>query len=149
MVKTGAVDIREFIRFFFTGVTATVGNIAAVWAARHVVPYEIALVAGLVAGLTMSFLLSKLFAFNSRSWERASGEVVRFLLVYAGGCLMYGAVAIVSARCALAYGLGADAAELGGALAGSASMTLTSYFGHRFFTYRTYQCAGQRLGSAP
>jgi putative flippase GtrA len=42
MVKTTAVDMREFGRFVLTGVTATIGNLSAVWLARKMVAFEIA-----------------------------------------------------------------------------------------------------------
>ena len=66
MVRTTVIDTREFARFIFTGVTATVGNIAAVGLARFFVSFEIALGAGIVAGFALSFTLSKFFAFRSR-----------------------------------------------------------------------------------
>jgi hypothetical protein len=42
--------------------------------------FEIASLAGIVVGLTVSFVLSKLFAFGSPSWNRASSEAPRFLV---------------------------------------------------------------------
>jgi putative flippase GtrA len=146
MLNAAVVDIHEFARFVLTGVTATVGNIAAVWLARLFVSFELALLAGIVAGLTISFALSKFFAFGSRSWERAGGEAARFLIVYAVSCAMYWGVAVVIARFVLMYAIAPQTAEFGGVLVGAGMMTLTSYFGHRFFTYRTYQRAAERPG---
>jgi hypothetical protein len=40
-----------------------------------------------------------------------------------------------------AHGMAVEAAEPGGILVGAGTMMLTSYCGHRFFTYRTYQRA--------
>lgn len=148
MVKTAAVDIREFSRFFAVGIIATIANIAAVWFACFFVSYEIALLAGIAAGVTISFTLSKLFAFSSRSWERAGGEAVRFLIVYALGCAINWGVAVVCGQFLLARGLAPQTAEIGGALVGAGTMVLTSYFGHRFITYRTYQRAAERLDPA-
>lgn len=148
MVKAAAVDIHEFVRFFVVGVTGTIANIAAVWFARFLVSFEIALLAGIAAGITISFILSKLFAFASHSWERAGGEAARFLIVYAVGCAVYWGVAVVCARFVLAYGVGPQTAEMGAAIVGAATMLPTSYFGHRFITYRTYQRAAERMGPA-
>jgi putative flippase GtrA len=134
-----AIDMREFGRFVLTGVIATVGNLAAVWLARQIVAFEIALLAGLATGLTVSFVLSKMFAFGSPSWNRASGEASRFLVVYAVGCVTYWAVAVVTARLAAAHGFAAEIRDIVSALVGAGTMTFTSYFGHRFFTYRTYR----------
>jgi putative flippase GtrA len=132
------VDLQEFIRFFITGVTATVGNITAVWIVRHYTTFQIALIAGLAAGFTVSFVLSKVFAFRSRSWERAPGEALRFLAVYALGALIYWIVGILVGHSLLASIMPLWQAELGGAIVGASTMTVTSYFGHRFFTYRTF-----------
>jgi putative flippase GtrA len=134
-----AFDVREFIRFVVAGVAAAAGNIATVWITRHFLPFEIALVLGIGAGLVTSFLLSKLFAFESRSWSLAGGEAARFLAVYSLGSGLYWAVAVVFASVAIARGAQAGVAEMGGVLIGSGVMMLSSYFGHRFFTYRTHQ----------
>ena len=146
MAKVAAVDIREFARFFVVGVTATVANIAAVWFARFFVSLEIALLAGIGAGATISFILSKLFAFASRSWERAGGEAARFLIVYAVGCALYWGVALLCGRFVLVHFVARQTAEMGGVLVGAGTMMLTSYFGHRFITYRTYRRASEHLG---
>jgi putative flippase GtrA len=134
-----ALDISEFLRFVLTGVVATLGNIAAVWIARRWMPFQTALLVGIVAGLTISFLLSKLFAFGATSWKRAGGEILRFLTVYATSCGIYWSVAVLIDWAAMHTGAPSEAAEMGGLLAGAATMALSSYFGHRFFTYRTHR----------
>jgi putative flippase GtrA len=140
-VKAAAIDMREFTRFFLSGVTATIGNMGAVWLARRFLPFETALLAGIATGITISFALSKVFAFRSRPWNRAVGEAARFLIVYATGCSIYWALAIIVRTFLLARGVPIQAAEPAGILAGAGSMMVTSYCGHRFFTYRTYQRA--------
>jgi putative flippase GtrA len=140
-VKAAAIDVREFIRFFLSGVTATVGNMAAVWLTRRFLPFETALLAGIAAGITISFALSKIFAFRSRPWNRAVGEATRFLIVYAAGCSIYWALAIFVRRFLVAHGAPLQVAEPAAILAGAGSMMVTSNIGHRFFTYRTYQRA--------
>jgi putative flippase GtrA len=139
VVKTTAVDIRELARFILVGITATVGNIGAVWLARIFVTFEIALFAGIGVGLAISFTLSKLFAFDSRSWDSAVDESVRFLIVYAVGCMVYWAVTVTVGRFLVTQGVLTDLAEFSGIIVGAGTMMLTSYFGHRFFTYRTHQ----------
>jgi putative flippase GtrA len=148
MVKTVMINLWEFVRFILTGVTATVGNFAAVWFARLFVSFEIALLAGILAGLTISFILSKLFAFRSHSWNGTGGEATRFLVVYALSCAVYWGVAMLCGRLALSRGLAPQMAEMGGVIVGAGTMTLTSYLGHRFFTYRTHRRAAQRRGGA-
>ena len=147
MVKAAAIDVREFARFVLSGVTATIGNIVAVWLARRFLSFEIALLAGIATAIAISFALSKFFAFRSRSWNRAVGEAARFLIVYASGCAMYWMVAVFIRMFLLAHGVAVEAAEPGGILVGAGTMMLTSYCGHRFFTYRTYQRANHLDGT--
>lgn len=134
-----AVDAGEFGRFAITGVTATVGNLGAVWLARRILPFELALLAGIAAGLTISFLLSKLFAFESRSWGRAGGEAARFLVVYAVGCVLYWSAAVFVGRVGVTHGTNTELTEMAGVLFGAGVMMVTTYFGHRFFTYKTHR----------
>jgi putative flippase GtrA len=148
MAKAAAVEIPEFSRFILCGVIATLGNIVTVWLARSVVDFEIALLPGIVAGLTISFTLSKLFAFNSRSWGRAGGEAARFTIVYGVSCTLYWAIAVISGRFGLAHGVAPRTADAGGILMGAVMMLLTSYFGHRFFTYRTCRPSTEHPGGA-
>jgi putative flippase GtrA len=139
MVKAAALDVREFTRFVVSGLAATIGNIGTVWLARRFLSFEIALIAGIATAIAISFSLSKFFAFRSPAWSRAAGEAVRFLIVYATGCAIYWTAAVVLRNLLLAHGMAVEVAELGSILVGAGSMMLTSYFGHRFFTYRTYQ----------
>jgi putative flippase GtrA len=140
-VKASVIDVREFTRFTLSGVTATIGNMIAVWLARRFLSFEIALLAGIATAITISFTLSKLFAFRSHSWNRAVGEAIRFLIVYATGCAMYWTVAVFIRMFLLAQGVAVKAAEPGSILVGAGTMMLTSYCGHRFFTYRTFHRA--------
>ena len=131
-----AVDSREFIRFFITGVLATICNLAMVWLTRHFVAYKWALFFGLMAGFTVSFVFGKLFAFRSASWRRAHGELARFLIVYLFGASLYWGISMVVGQRLLPMWMPRSLAELAGAFVGASVMVVTSYLGHRFFTYR-------------
>jgi putative flippase GtrA len=139
MAKPAAFNTTEFARFILSGIAAASGNLAATWLLRIYVSFEFSLVAGIVTGLAISFALSKWFAFGSRSLQHAGGEVSRFLVVYAISSGIYWVIAIVIGRLFLANGLSTKAAETSGILIGGGTMMLTSYFGHRLFTYRTYR----------
>jgi putative flippase GtrA len=140
-LAVAAIDVREFARFVLSGVAATIGNIVAVWLTRPFLSFEIALLAGIATAVAISFALSKFFAFRSRSWNRAVGETARFLIVYATGCAVYWMTAVSIRMFLLAHGVAVEAAEPGGILVGAGTMMLTSYSGHRFFTFRTHQRA--------
>jgi putative flippase GtrA len=133
----GSIDMWEFVRFFVTGVTATVGNLSTVWLVRPWLSYQISILVGIAVGFTISFLLTKLFAFRSPSWKRAGGELARFILVYGVGVAINWTTSMVLGAWLLHYFLPPRFAELAGALVGSSTMMFTSYFGHRHFTYRS------------
>ena len=52
-------------------------------------------------------------------------------------------------RVGRSYGVAESAAELLGIVAGAGSMTVTSYLGHRFFTYKTHRHELQTSGTHP
>jgi putative flippase GtrA len=132
---TRYVDLREFCRFFLTGVTATVGNMMAVALARFALPYRFALIAGLCTGFVISFVMGKLFAFRSTGIRRAGAELFRFTLVYLFGAIAYWAVGMIIGLRLAPLVLPPRLAELVGVLSGASVMLVTSYLGHRWFTY--------------
>jgi putative flippase GtrA len=134
---SGAVDVGEFARFLISGVVATCGNLATVWIARYFVSFEWSLLAGIACGATISFLMSKLFAFRSRAWGSARGEAARFVLVYGVGLGAYWLLSVNVRPLFVAAHVQSQLADTMAVLVGAAIMTLTSYFGHRFFTYRS------------
>lgn len=135
------VDPAEFARFVASGVTATAGNLAVVWVLRRMVEYHFALVGGAATGLSISFAMSKLFAFRSHEDFGLNGELGRFLMVWGLGTCVYMAVALIMGTIVLPLWLPEGPAEMGGALCGAGSMAVTSYLGHRFFTYRSARSA--------
>jgi putative flippase GtrA len=133
---SGAFDIGEFVRFLISGGAATLGNLATVWVARHFLSFEWSLVAGVVSASTLSFLMSKVFAFRSRTWANARGEAARFVLVYGAGLVLYWLVSVNLRPVLVAAHFQQQLADMAAVLGGAAVMTITSYFGHRLFTYR-------------
>jgi putative flippase GtrA len=130
------VNIRELFRFLLTGVVATLGNLTMVWAVDHFVAYQWSLLLGLSTGFSISFLMSKLFAFRSRTWRNAHHEAGRFMLVYGVGSTIYWCVSMVAGTSVLPHLMPKQYAHLVAVIIGAGIMTFTSYFGHRFFTYR-------------
>ena len=129
-------DKHEFVRFIVTGCVATVCNMAVVWFARSSLTVSASFVCGLVAGMCASFLLMKTFAFRSKGWNSVKGEAARFLVVYAVGTAVYLVAALATERLLSAASLPLRLAALGGVLSGGLLMAITSYAGHRHFTYR-------------
>jgi putative flippase GtrA len=129
-------DKHEFIRFIVTGGVATLCNMVVVWFSRSSLSVSASFVCGLVAGMCASFLLMKTFAFRSKSWSSAKGEAARFLVVYAVGTAVYLVTALATERLLSAASLPIRLAAVGGVFSGGFLMAITSYAGHRHFTYR-------------
>jgi putative flippase GtrA len=129
-------NFGEASRFILTGVAATVVNLAVVWLCRSFATYQVALLFGIAAGFSVSFLMTKLFAFRSRAWKRAPAEVGRFIVVYGAGLILYWGVSVVMGGQVLPRFMPQRFAEMLGLLIGAGTMTVTGYFGHRFYTYR-------------
>src|SRR5215210_5030732 len=129
------INFHEFGRFIVTGVVATLGNVATVASLRAVMVYPFALLAGLTVGFAVSFSVGKLFAFRSRSLRGTSGELARFLMVYAFGAAIFWAIGMVVGLKLAPRFMPPKWAEVLGVLAGASVMMVTSYLGHRWFTY--------------
>jgi putative flippase GtrA len=134
--STTAVDYRELFRFLASGALATLGNLGAVWVTRSLFPFSVALICGICVGMTISFVMSKFFAFRSRSLSRTRAEAGRFAVVYGFGLLLYWCTAVI-VRTILSTQVRPAVADVGGVLVGAALMVVTGYFGHRFLTFRS------------
>lgn len=130
-----AIEYRELTRFLLAGGLATAGNLAAVWAAGIFMSFKLSLLVGIGVGMTISFFATKIFAFRARDWSRSGHEAGRFLLVYGIGLVLYWSTALVAKGFLIKAGLSDVAAESAAVIVGAGVMLVTSYFGHRFFTY--------------
>ena len=74
------VGHRQFIAFVVAGGLAAVVNIGSRIAFNLVMPYEIAILAAYVCGMTMAYVLNKKFVFAT-SGRGVSSEYIRFTLV--------------------------------------------------------------------
>ncbi len=136
-MRTVVGDIGEFARFVVTGGVATLCNMAVVWMSRGSLPVGASFICGLFAGMCASFLLMKTFAFRSNDWSGAKGELFRFVIVYLAGTVLYLIAAVVTEHLLSAAAIPPRLAAIGGVFVGGALMALSSYVGHRHFTYRT------------
>lgn len=125
----------EMARFIMTGGIATLLNMMVVWVSRDHLSVGFSIALGLATGMCASFLLMKLFAFRSNDWSGGWGEAVRFLCVYLVGTGGYFAAAMTMAGILSRAGLPPRWAAIGGVFAGGVVMAVTSYVGHRHFTY--------------
>jgi putative flippase GtrA len=132
-----------------------VGSIAAAvnWTSRLVlsmagVQFSIAIVIAYIVGMVTAYTLSRRFVFD-RSGRSVSNEVVRFAIVNLVALLQVWLVTIGLDSWVLpGIGWNWHPAELAHAI-GIASPILTSYFGHRYFTFGRRKPVADTTETAP
>jgi len=123
-----------FLRFVLCGGIAAGANVVARIAFSQLMTYEIAVVLAYLVGMTVAYVLMKLFVFEP-SRRSVSAEYVRFGIVNLVSLLQVFAVSVGLARWAFpALGLTWHAETIAH-LIGVASPIVTSYFGHKAFTF--------------
>lgn len=136
MTSAKLYDEKEFARFIASGVCSTIGNLLTVLAVAEFASYWVALLCGIATAASISFLLTKVFVFGSKSWSKgAVSEGGRFAVVYFTGCLLYFLTALLVENLLSGYDLSLKLVQIAGVIVGAGVMVVTSYFGHRFFTY--------------
>ena len=124
----------EFLKFLVTGGLAALVNVASRYALNLVMPFEVAVVVAYLIGMTTAYILARLFVFQ-RSDRSLGSEFRRFTLVNLVALVLVWVISVGLARFvfpALAFTWHADdIAHLIGVLAPAVS----SYFGHRLYTF--------------
>jgi putative flippase GtrA len=126
---------REFGRFVAAGGIAAAAN----WGSRFVfsrwMPFELAVVAAYVVGMCVAFALMRAFVFATGE-RPVAVQAGRFAIVNVVALAQTWMVSVILAGWALpALGV-RDHAEAIAHLAGVMVPVLTSYFGHRMYTFR-------------
>lgn len=135
------IVLGEFGRFLVTGGVAAGVNVASRWLFDFVMPFEAAVVVAYLAGMVTAYTLSKLFVF-SRSGRSVSDEFLRFAIVNVVALAQVWVVSVGLAR----YGFPAigftwhadDVAHVIGVIVPA----VTSYLGHRHFSFAARPAAG-------
>ena len=129
-----AIVVGEFGRFLMTGGVAAGANVVSRWLLSHAMVYEIAVVLAYLVGMVTAYLLSRAFVF-ARSGRTVADEALRFALVNAVALVQVWAVSVGLARLVFpAIGFGWHAEDIAH-LIGVAIPAVTSYFGHRHFSF--------------
>ena len=129
-----AIVVGEFGRFLLTGGVAAGANVVSRWLLSHAMVYEIAVVLAYLVGMVTAQLLSRAFVF-ARSGRTVADEALRFALVNAVALVQVWAVSVGLARLVFpAIGFGWHAEDIAH-LIGVAIPAVTSYFGHRHFSF--------------
>lgn len=125
----------QFLRFLVTGGLAAAANLLCRYLLDFVVPFEIAVALAYLVGMTVAYLLARAFVFDTSGRGRVS-EFKRFAVVNLFALVVVWVVSVGLARIvfpAIGFTWHADdIAHLVGVLA----PVVTSYFGHRYYTFR-------------
>jgi putative flippase GtrA len=132
--KSSPGNRERFMRFLAVGVVAALVNILSRVALNYVMSYEVAIVLAYVCGMTTAYVLNKLFVF-SPSGRAVHDEYIRFAII---NLFAVAQVWIVSVGLAFYIfpSIGFDwHAETVAHIIGVMVPAVTSYFGHRHFSF--------------
>jgi putative flippase GtrA len=124
----------NFVTFLLTSGISVLVNLLLRYELSRIVPFEEAVAFAYVASTIVAFLLARAFVFGST--QRWQAELGRFVVVNVFGFLQVMAVGILLLRWLFpAMNLHRHTAELAHFLA-LASLSFTSFFAHRHFSFR-------------
>ena len=127
-------EMGEFTRFVLTGGIAAGVNVIARWGLSHVMSYEAAVAVAYLFGMTTAYLLARMFVFDE-SGRSTGSELFRFAIVNVFALAQVWLVSVGLARLAFpAIGFAWHAEDIAH-LIGVAIPAVTSYFGHRHFSF--------------
>jgi putative flippase GtrA len=127
--------MRELVLFLLSGCIAALLN----WMSRFIfsiwLPFEFAVVAAFLVGLTSGFVMMRLYVFNARGMQ-VIPQVSRYIFI---NMLALAQTLIISV--VLAYWVLPNWGVIGHAdaiahLIGVLAPVITSYFGHKYLTFK-------------
>jgi putative flippase GtrA len=125
----------EFVRFVVTGSIAAGVNVAVRVPFGWIMPYSISIVFAYLVGMTTAFLLARTLVFRPTS-RSVAGEYMRFALVNAVALVQVLLVSLCLERLIFPWlGLTWHMQTVAHAI-GVASPVVSSYYGHKFFSFR-------------
>lgn len=125
----------QILRFLFAGGIAAAANIGSRFIFSLWFSYSAAIVLAYLVGMTVAFLLMRVFVFDAGD-KSAGPQVLKFVAVNALAVLQTLAISLLLARWIFpAMGFVAHA-EAMAHFAGVLIPVVTSYFGHRYATFK-------------
>lgn len=132
---SGRVDGRiRFLRFLVAAGLSVPVNLGTRILFSRALPYEVALVLSHLCGMLTAYALTRLFVFE-RSGRSARSELTRFAAVNVVSVVQTWIVAVGLVRLVFPH-IGFDREpELVGHVIGLAAASVTSYLGHRHYSF--------------
>lgn len=126
---------HEVLRFLFVGGVAASVNFFSRFLLALVFPFEISVIISYVIGMLIAFCLFQRFVFGN-SGDAHHRQAVRFILINILGILISVAVSSFTARVVVPLINWTYFPFATAHLAGIIAPAVTSYFGHKFYTYK-------------
>jgi putative flippase GtrA len=138
--EANKIRLVEFLRFLATGSIAALSNMAAVWALQLVMPLLPAAILGYLVGMVIAFILFQRVMFNTPGLVLTrpilARRIFRFTIVNMLGLCLSVATTMALARAILPAIHWTLLPDRIANLVGVAVPAFSSYFGHKFWTYR-------------
>lgn len=135
MKQAAALQHNQFVRFVCAGGVAAAANFGSRFLYHSFWSFEIAVVLAFFTGLTMGYLLSRFFVFD-RGRHSAAKEMLLFFAVNMVALAQTWLVSVYFADYLLDIGAGDGIAYALAHFAGICCPLVTSYFGHKYFTFK-------------
>ena len=126
---------KQFLRFILSGGVAAGLNWGSRFLFSQIAPFEVAVVLAFLVGLLSGFILMRFFVFDGGS-KPIAPQVGKYIAVNFFALLQTLLISLVFARWVLPSVGILDHVEALGHLVGVLVPVLTSYFGHKFLTFR-------------
>ena len=131
---TLSLELRRFISFLFASGAAAVVNILSRIVINRFTSYEAAIVFAYICGMTVAYVLNRLFVFDSQD-RRVAAEYGRFALVNLVAAAQVWCISVALARLLFpALGFEWHAETVAHAI-GVVSPAYTSYLGHKHISF--------------
>lgn len=125
----------RFLRFLLTGGVAAGVNVGSGIVFNLLLPYEFAIMFAYLAGMTTAFVLARLFVFE-RAGSTVQSQYLRFAIVNVVAFAQVWLVSVGFARFFFPWLGWTWHTETLAHMIGVASPVVTSYFGHKLFSFR-------------
>lgn len=128
-------ELKRFIRFTGAGVLAAIANVLSRMALSHVLGYSASVAVAYLIGMVVAFSLTRMFVFDETDnpWQK---ELVRFSIVNAFAFAQVWIVSLLLAKWLLPKIGFTWHAESVAHMIGVGSPIISSYFGHKHFSFR-------------
>lgn len=127
--------LSQILRFLAAGGVAAAANFGSRFLFSMWLSYSVAIVLAYLVGMLVAFFLMRSFVFDGTS-KAAGPQVMKFIAVNLAAVLQTLAISLLLARWALPSLGVTQNAEAMAHLAGVLIPVITSYFGHRYATFK-------------